>query len=268
MVEMRAGAARAEGMPLVIVMASTGSDIVEGIAALEGWGRLARALVDCSGIVPTIIVVDGPAVSGPALLLGVADLVVMTETSYAFVNGPVMVEEFTGVRISDRRARRRRRAGPAHRRAEPRRRRPRGRHRRRRRAARLPALERRRRAAPLADRRPRRPAVPRGRGADPDDVDGQLRRPPGRGRDRRRPTAARDPRPVGRQRRHGASPRSTASRSASSPTSRSRWPARSTSRRHRRRPASSPSATPSTCRSSRSSTRPASIPARTSSGGA
>ena len=49
---------------------------------------------------PTIVVVDGPAVSGPALLLGVADLVVMTEASYAFVNGPVMVEEFTGVHVT------------------------------------------------------------------------------------------------------------------------------------------------------------------------
>jgi acetyl-CoA carboxylase carboxyltransferase component len=92
--------ARAQGLPLIVVMASTGADIVEGMAALEGWGHLARALVDCSGVVPTILVVDGPAVSGPALLLGVADLVVMTEGSYAFVNGPVMVEEFTGVRVS------------------------------------------------------------------------------------------------------------------------------------------------------------------------
>ena len=84
----------------MLLLASTGSDIVEGIAALEGWGSLAKALVDCSGIVPTIVVVDGPAVSGPALLLGVADLVVMTESSYGFVNGPVMVEEFTGVRVT------------------------------------------------------------------------------------------------------------------------------------------------------------------------
>ncbi|MGH9272604.1 MAG: acyl-CoA carboxylase subunit beta [Ilumatobacteraceae bacterium] len=96
-VEQAATVARTEGMPLIVVMASTGADIVEGVAALEGWGLLAKALVDCSGIVPTIMVVDGPAVSGPALLLGVADLVVMSETSYAFVNGPVMVEEFTGV---------------------------------------------------------------------------------------------------------------------------------------------------------------------------
>lgn len=92
--------ARTEGAPLVVVVSSTGSDIVEGVAALQGWGRLAKALVDCSGVVPTILAVDGPAVSGPALLLGVADLVVMTEASYAFVNGPVMVAEFTGVQVS------------------------------------------------------------------------------------------------------------------------------------------------------------------------
>ena len=40
-------------------------------------------------------------VSGPALLLGLADFVVMTERSYAFVNGPVMVEEFTGVGVDN-----------------------------------------------------------------------------------------------------------------------------------------------------------------------
>ena len=67
---------------------------------MEGWGRVAKALVDCSGVVPTIIVVDGPAVAGPALLLGIADIVVMTQASYAFVNGPVMVAEFTGVQIA------------------------------------------------------------------------------------------------------------------------------------------------------------------------
>jgi acetyl-CoA carboxylase carboxyltransferase component len=36
-------------------------------------------------------------VSGPALLLGLADLVIMTEQAYAFVSGPSMVAEFTGV---------------------------------------------------------------------------------------------------------------------------------------------------------------------------
>ncbi|HUC33388.1 MAG TPA: carboxyl transferase domain-containing protein [Ilumatobacteraceae bacterium] len=88
-------------VPLVCVMRSSGADIVEGFAALHGWGRAARALTECSGSVPTIIVVDGPAVSGPALLLGIADHVVMTEDSYAFVSGPTMVTEFTGVPIDN-----------------------------------------------------------------------------------------------------------------------------------------------------------------------
>jgi acetyl-CoA carboxylase carboxyltransferase component len=77
-----------------------GADIDEGLPALHGWGRLAAALARCSGSVPTFAIVDGPAVSGPALLLGLADLTVMTPSSYAFVNGPVMVEQFTGVQIS------------------------------------------------------------------------------------------------------------------------------------------------------------------------
>lgn len=97
MIEHAARTAVGVSAPLVCVMRSSGADIVEGFAALHGWGRAAQALADCSGIVPTIFVVDGPAVSGPALLIGLADLVVMTEDAYAFVSGPTMVAEFTGV---------------------------------------------------------------------------------------------------------------------------------------------------------------------------
>jgi acetyl-CoA carboxylase carboxyltransferase component len=93
--------ARAKGFPLVVIMRSSGADIVEGFAALHGWGLAAKALTDCSGVVPIIMVVDGPAVSGPALLLGMADFVVMTTDSYAFVTGPTMVAEFTGVTIDN-----------------------------------------------------------------------------------------------------------------------------------------------------------------------
>lgn len=101
MIEHAARVALAERIPLVGVMGSSGADIVEGFAALHGWGLAARALTDCSGIVPTIFVVNGPAVSGPALLLGIADHVVMTEQAYAFVSGPTMVAEFTGVRVDN-----------------------------------------------------------------------------------------------------------------------------------------------------------------------
>ncbi len=98
--EAAAVTALEQRLPLVLVLSTMGADIEEGLPALHGWGRLAAALAKCSGCVPTIAVVDGPAVSGPALLLGLADLTVMTPSSYAFVNGPVMVEQFTGVRIS------------------------------------------------------------------------------------------------------------------------------------------------------------------------
>ena len=92
--------AREERVPLVAYLASSGADVGEGIAALVGWGGAARELVRCSGIVPIVLVVTGPAVSGPALLLGLADIVIMTPDAYAFVSGPRMVTEFTGVPIS------------------------------------------------------------------------------------------------------------------------------------------------------------------------
>ncbi|MGZ4672188.1 MAG: acyl-CoA carboxylase subunit beta [Ilumatobacteraceae bacterium] len=100
-IENASQTARAKGFPLIVIMRSSGADIVEGFAALHGWGLAARALTDCSGVVPIIMVVDGPAVSGPALLLGMADFVVMTADSYAFVTGPTMVAEFTGVTIDN-----------------------------------------------------------------------------------------------------------------------------------------------------------------------
>jgi acetyl-CoA carboxylase carboxyltransferase component len=51
-------------------------------------------------VVPIVVIVTGPAVSGPALLLGLADVVIMTPDAYAFVSGPRMVTEFTGVPIT------------------------------------------------------------------------------------------------------------------------------------------------------------------------
>ncbi len=98
---IRAGAAQALALriPIVLVLASSGADVSHGVASLHGWGRAARALTRCSGSVPVVAVVTGPALSGPALLLGIADIVIMTSDAFAFVSGPARVEEFTGVRI-------------------------------------------------------------------------------------------------------------------------------------------------------------------------
>jgi acetyl-CoA carboxylase carboxyltransferase component len=84
-------------LPLVITIASSGADVTEGLAASFGWGIAARAITICSGVVPVLMVAHGPAVSGPALLLGLADHVVMTTDAYAFVSGPQMVHQITNV---------------------------------------------------------------------------------------------------------------------------------------------------------------------------
>ena len=91
--------ARHNHVPLVGVFASGGAAVDEGIDALHAWGRAASAIAACSGQVPVVIIVAGPAVSGPALLLGLADVVIMTSDSYAFVSGPAMVGQLTGVSI-------------------------------------------------------------------------------------------------------------------------------------------------------------------------
>jgi acetyl-CoA carboxylase carboxyltransferase component len=87
------------GMPFVARLDTTGADVSEGVSSLHGWGRCARALVDASGVVPTVIVVTGACVSGPALCLGLVDHVIMTSQAFAYVSGPEAVAELTGVTL-------------------------------------------------------------------------------------------------------------------------------------------------------------------------
>jgi len=91
--------ALAQRLPLVVLLASSGADVVEGVSSLDGWGRAARAFSQCSGVVPVTLVTYGLAVSGPALLLGMADLVVMTAEAVAYVSGPAAVAQLTGLRL-------------------------------------------------------------------------------------------------------------------------------------------------------------------------
>ena len=62
---------------------------------------MARALAGASGQVPTLLVVDGPCLGGPALLLGLADVVVMTARGQAFVNAPSSSARITGSAVLD-----------------------------------------------------------------------------------------------------------------------------------------------------------------------
>jgi acetyl-CoA carboxylase carboxyltransferase component len=95
-----AGLALRTRIPLVVVVSSSGADVHEGVAALHGWGRAARALAECSGVIPIAMAVTGWALSGPALLLGLADLAVMTPEAVAYVSGPGAVAQVTAVELS------------------------------------------------------------------------------------------------------------------------------------------------------------------------
>jgi acetyl-CoA carboxylase carboxyltransferase component len=81
------------------VVSTSGADIHEGVASLHAWGMVARALAAASGTVPILLAVAGPCLSGPALLLGIADHVVMTSDSFAYVSGPDAVLEITGMTL-------------------------------------------------------------------------------------------------------------------------------------------------------------------------
>ncbi len=101
-IEQTIRAAIATGVPVVGTIASSGADVVEGVASLHAWGRVAKAMTDASGVVPTVLVVVGPCVSGPALLLGLADVVIMTDEAFAYVSGPDTVRAFTGISVDHR----------------------------------------------------------------------------------------------------------------------------------------------------------------------
>ena len=87
-------------LPLVFVLSTSGADVGEGVASIDGWGRTARAVASCSGTVPVLMALTGPAVSGPALLLGMADIVAVTEDAFAYVVGPQAIADFTGERLT------------------------------------------------------------------------------------------------------------------------------------------------------------------------
>ena len=84
------------GLPIVGVIDSGGADVGEGVASLHAWGRVAAAMSRASGQVPILLAVTGASVSGPSLLLGLADVVVMTAGARAYVSSPASVAEITG----------------------------------------------------------------------------------------------------------------------------------------------------------------------------
>ena len=84
------------GVPVVLEIHAWGADASGGLASTTSWGSVARALADASGMIPLLAIVDGPCLGGTALLLGLMDLVIVTDRARAHVSSTQSVERLTG----------------------------------------------------------------------------------------------------------------------------------------------------------------------------
>jgi acetyl-CoA carboxylase carboxyltransferase component len=82
--------------PVVGFVASGGARMQEGVAALGGYGRIFRRIVQLSGRVPQISIITGLSAGGGAYAPALTDYVIMTEESSMFLTGPGVVREALG----------------------------------------------------------------------------------------------------------------------------------------------------------------------------
>jgi acetyl-CoA/propionyl-CoA carboxylase carboxyl transferase subunit len=84
------------GCPVIGLWHSGGARLREGVASLDGVGRIFAAIVSASGVVPQISVVLGPAAGGAAYGPALTDIVVLGPNGRIFVTGPDVVRSVTG----------------------------------------------------------------------------------------------------------------------------------------------------------------------------
>ena len=88
--------ALADSAPVIGLWHSGGARLREGVASLDGVGRVFAAMTRASGKVPQISVVLGPAAGGAAYGPALTDLVIMAPAGRIFVTGPEVVRSVTG----------------------------------------------------------------------------------------------------------------------------------------------------------------------------
>ncbi len=82
--------------PIVGIWHSGGARLAEGVASLDGVGKVFAAMTDASGRVPQVSVVLGPAAGGAAYGPALTDVVVLGPAGRVFVTGPDVVRSVTG----------------------------------------------------------------------------------------------------------------------------------------------------------------------------
>lgn len=84
------------GCPVIGIWHSGGARLQEGVASLDGVGRVFAATVRASGRIPQISLVLGAAAGGAAYGPALTDIVVTGPSAKVFVTGPDVVRSVTG----------------------------------------------------------------------------------------------------------------------------------------------------------------------------
>ncbi len=85
------------GIPLIGINDCGGARIQEGVASLNGYGRIFRLNTRSSGVIPQISLILGPCAGGSAYSPALTDFTVMVkETSNMFITGPDVIKTVTG----------------------------------------------------------------------------------------------------------------------------------------------------------------------------
>jgi acetyl-CoA/propionyl-CoA carboxylase carboxyl transferase subunit len=81
---------------IIGIWQSGGARLAEGVASLDGVGRIFTAMTKASGRIPQISVVLGPAAGGAAYGPALTDVVILGPNGRVFVTGPDVVRSVTG----------------------------------------------------------------------------------------------------------------------------------------------------------------------------
>jgi acetyl-CoA carboxylase carboxyltransferase component len=89
------------GAPIIGLKDSGGARIQEGVASLDGYGRIFERNVQASGVVPQISVIMGPCAGGAVYSPAITDFVVQVDkSSHMFITGPDVIKAVTGEEVT------------------------------------------------------------------------------------------------------------------------------------------------------------------------
>jgi propionyl-CoA carboxylase beta chain len=89
------------GAPIIGLKDSGGARIQEGVASLDGYGRIFERNVRASGVIPQISVIMGPCAGGAVYSPAITDFVIQVDkSSHMFITGPDVIKAVSGEEVS------------------------------------------------------------------------------------------------------------------------------------------------------------------------